>query len=199
MECRASETETVVALAATLDSLRTLLSDSVNLPPVRVLQSEAIAPTALQEVFSAMDQAWERTVCSVLSPSVVVEIDRLLNSSSPDLLRILQREDHENSHSDLIAWLLSPSKAPNVARHALLQLLELIAPVPSPERTAWQTAIDEALARGLVSVYREHPIGDTFSIDDNRRRLDILVSGPGFLIVIENKVWSEEHTTQTEA
>jgi hypothetical protein len=77
--------------------------------------------------------------------------------------------------------------------------LELIAPAPSPERTAWQTAIDEALARGLVSVYREHPIGDTFSIDDNRRRLDILVSGPGFLIVIENKVWSEEHTTQTEA
>ena len=73
------------------------------------------------------------------------------SSATPDLLRILGREDDENSHSDLIAWLLSPKRAPNVAPHALLHL---VAGLENADQ--WRRCINKAVASELVSIRHEN-------------------------------------------
>lgn len=41
-------------------------------------------------------------------------------------------------------------------------------------------------------------IAREFGDGDDLARVDITVSGPGFILAIENKVWSREHSDQTQ-
>jgi hypothetical protein len=56
-----------------------------------------------------------------------------------------------------------------------------------------------AIRRGSVSVRREFVFGREWTPDTSRDRIDLIVSGPGFMLAIENKLWSLEHDGQTTA
>ena len=148
----------------------------------------------LRDLFQALHLGWRQRVTRILGTDKLRAARRLLSSPSPDLLRILGREDDENSHSDLIAWLLTPRRAPSVAPRALRKLVSTL-----EDADRWNTHLD---ARGnelneLISVRREVYLGKEIAGVDDRCRIDILVCGPGFVLAFENKVWSIEHSDQT--
>lgn len=196
------------AIAASLrDILRRL--DGIDLDATRALsgvvrefRSETQA-TSLRVLFEELQRALRAHVGAVLGPAKVAVVARLLSSPTPDLLRILGREDHENSHSDLIAWLLTPHKAPIIALHALRQLTSrLFERDPSGAKVStgmrWGARLADAVADDSVSVRRELVIARELAGADDRSRVDIVVSGPGFVLSIENKIWSKEHSDQTK-
>lgn len=180
-------------------SLRTILGrfDAMDLNPIPDFVRE-FWPVAqverLRDLFQALQLGWRQRVTRILGADKLRAAKRLLSSPSPDLLRILGREDEENSHSDLIAWLLTPRRAPSVAPRALRKLVSTL-----EDADRWNTHFD---ARGhelneLISVRREVHLGKEIAGDDDRCRIDILVCGPGFVLALENKVWSHEHSDQT--
>ena len=147
---------------------------------------------ALRALFDGLQDGWNKRVARILGTPKLSLVQRLVSSPSPDVLRILGREHDENSHSDLIAWLLSPYRAPNIAPSALRALASRFS-----QATAWTTCIDSAVASGAISVRREMQIGRELANSSDLCRVDLVVSGPGFVLAIENKVWSYEHSDQT--
>lgn len=119
---------------------------------------------------------------------------RLLNDPAPDLLGVIQREDDENSHSAVLRWLFDPRKAPKLAPVALRCLVTRFR-----EALTWRSAVRDGIALGCVSVRREVVIGHDMGQDDNKDRIDLVISGPDFVIGIENKVWALEHDEQTHS
>jgi hypothetical protein len=150
--------------------------------------------TRLYGLLESLHQGWRRHVLRVLGERKVELAKKLLDSPAPDLLRILGRDDDENAHSDLIAWLLNPARAPTVAPAALHALVEKFA-----EPAKWIGNIDRAVAKQLVSVRREVVIAREYADEDDLRRIDVVISGADFVFAIENKVWTKEHTDQTRA
>jgi hypothetical protein len=146
----------------------------------------------LREVFAGLQRGWRARVYSVLGAEMVATAARLLTSPAPDLLRILGKEDDENAHSDLIAWLLNPRTAPVVAPHALFRLAARF------EDERWRRRLENAIKAESISVRREVVIARDFCAGDDLARVDISISGPGFILAIENKVWSREHDDQTQ-
>lgn len=146
----------------------------------------------LREVFSGLQRGWQERVRHVLGIDKVQVVARLLASPAPDLLHILGKEDDENAHSDLIAWLLNPGKAPVIAPHALRRLAARL------DDDNWRSRVADAVVTGSLSVRREVVIAREFGDGDDLARVDITISGPGFIFAIENKVWSHEHGDQTQ-
>lgn len=146
----------------------------------------------LREVFAGLQRGWQDRVRLVLGLDKVPIVARLLASPAPDLLRILGKEDDENAHSDLIAWLLNPRKAPVIAPHALRRLAARL------EDDLWRSRVADAVATDSLSVRREVKIAREFGDGSDLDRVDITISGPGFILAIENKVWSREHGDQTQ-
>ena len=100
-------------------------------------------------------------------------------SGPADLMTVLGRERDELSHSDVLAWLLTPFR-PHGFGDALIRRLSSI---------VWP---DEPLPQGPVTVERERQdaIGGT--------RADLLVWIGSALVVIENKVFAVEGREQCE-
>lgn len=157
---------------------------------VREYRSEHDA-TQLRAVFAGLQAGWRERVHRILGVERVPIVARLLSSPAPDVMRILGREDDENAHSDLIAWLLNPRKASVIAPHALRRLVGRL------DDELWRSRMADAVATDSISVRREVVVAREFSDGDDLARVDITVSGPGFLLLIENKVWSNEHSDQT--
>lgn len=147
----------------------------------------------LREVFASLQCGWQDRVRRVLGADKVPVVARLLASPAPDLLRILGKEDDENAHSDLIAWLLNPRKAPVVAPHALRRLAARL------DDEDWRARVADAVATDSLSIRREVKIARDFGDGDDLDRVDITIAGPGFILAIENKVWSREHGDQTRS
>jgi hypothetical protein len=146
----------------------------------------------LRQVFAGLQRGWQERVRRVLGVDKVPIVARLLASPAPDLLRILGKEDDENAHSDLIAWLLNPRKAPVVAPHALRRLAARL------DDDNWRARVADAVATDSLSIRREVKIARDFGDGNDLDRVDITISGPGFILAIENKVWSREHGDQTQ-
>jgi hypothetical protein len=128
------------------------------------------------------------------SPEELERLRLLLDFPAPDFLAALGRANDENSHSDVIAFLLNPRSSPGIAPVALERLAHHL---PTPE--VWSRLFAEAVERDELSVRREVQIGrfwaeDTSALD----RIDIVISGRGFVLAIENKVWAREHDRQTD-
>jgi hypothetical protein len=117
---------------------------------------------------------------------------RLLGSSIPDFLSALGRADEENSHSDILRWLLDPAAAPSVAKAVLFGLVRRF---EQPE--IWADKLHGAIALGTVSVRREFVYGREWVGTSDLDRIDLLISGPGLVIAIETKLWATEHNEQT--
>jgi hypothetical protein len=189
--------------AAIASSLRTILErlDAADLRGAQALSGlvREFQPQQqverLRDLLGSLQSAWRRHVADFLGEKKIRLLVRLLSSPTPDVLRILGREDDENSHSDLIAWLLTPHRAPVVAPAALHGLVEKLA---LPDE--WVAKIDRTVAKQLVSVRREVVMAREYADDrDNLKRIDIVISGPDFVLAIENKVWTVEHGDQTTA
>jgi hypothetical protein len=187
--------------AAVAKSVKHILErlDTVDLKAVRALsgvvreyRTEHDA-NKLRDVFARLRSGWEERVLRILGVDRVPVVARLLSSPAPDVMRILGREDDENAHSDLIAWLLTPRKAPVIAPHALRLLVSRL------EGDEWKARVADAVATDSISVRREVVIAREFGDGNDLSRVDITVSGPGFFLAIENKVWSHEHADQTLA
>lgn len=181
-------------------SVRLLLAeiDRTDLDAVRALSGHIreyrphSQAEALRSIFASLQEGWREFVTRSLGKAKLRALYRLLASPTPDVLRILGREDDENSHSDLIAWLLSPQRAPTIAKHALVALTAAL-----PDATEWAKRIEAAASAGLISVRREMLIGRDLAGSDDLCRVDVALSGPGFVLAIENKVWASEHWDQT--
>lgn len=181
-------------------SVREVLAavDSVDVEAVRARSSmvrefrSTEHAQRLSALMGSLQVALQRHVAGVLGPTKTTAVRRLLDSPAPDVLRILGREDHENSHSDLIAWLLNPRRAPVIALHALRRLTARL-----DDAATWASALADAVADDAVSVRREYILHGRDLVE--QRRIDIVVSGPRFVLAIENKVWANEHTDQTVA
>jgi hypothetical protein len=158
---------------------------------VREFRSETQLET-LRDLLQGIQDGWRKRVLRVFGDDKLLALHKLLGSPSPDLLRILGREDDENSHSDLNAWLLMPRRAPTIAPFALRRLVSCFDNAPE-----WHARIDSAVGGDLISVRREMLIARDLGDGDDLCRVDIVVSGPGFVLAIENKVWSYEHSDQT--
>jgi len=180
------------AIATSVKLILSKLGGNHLMPRTMVGHVPEAQVTALKDLFVGLSSGWRKRVARILGQEKLALVTRLLASPTPDLLRILGREDHENSHSDLIAWLLTPWRAPAIAPMALRRL---VSSFEQPE--AWRTVLDTALAADVMSIRREMPIGRELANSDDWCRVDIVVSGPGFVIAIENKVWSTEHSDQT--
>lgn len=148
----------------------------------------------LRDVFEGIHRGLKTYVTRVLGHDKIELLLRLLSSSVPDMLNILGRSADENAHSDLIAWLLDPRRAPTIARHALRRLATYL---PDHPEESWPAHLAEAVATESISIRREVVIARDFQDAGDLSRVDIVVSGPRFMLAIENKIWSREHSDQT--
>jgi hypothetical protein len=137
--------------------------------------------------------AWRRRAKAILGEQRIGALRELLAHPAPDLLTLLGRGHDENSHSDIVRWLLSPASAPNVAPFALRGLVQLF-----DNKEHWAKPLEQAIAMGTVSVRREYVYGREWENSDALDRIDLVVTAPGFTIAIENKVWATEHDAQTQ-
>ncbi len=146
----------------------------------------------LRRVSLAITGAWKQRLVATLGTDRMDALRELLRDDVPDMLGVLDRQDDENSHSDVIAWLLHPRRAPGVAPFVLSALAAFL-----PEPMRWRAAFQAAIASDQLTVRRELTIGRDWDGTDDKRRLDIVVTGPGLFLAIENKLWSIEHEAQT--
>jgi hypothetical protein len=187
---------------AIADSLKAILAklDAVDVSAMSALSSvvreyrpEAQA-VALRQFFEELQSGLRQHARGILGAEKIDLVVRLLDSPAPDLLRILGREDDENSHSDLIAWLLNPRKAPVVAPSALAHLVGRFG-----DADLWREKLALAIRRDSLSVRREFLIARELAGEADLARVDVVVTGPGIVLAIENKVWAHEHSEQTRA
>ena len=115
-----------------------------------------------------------------------------LSHAVPDLLNVLGKTNEENANSDMIRWLLDPRQAKVIAPAALRALVRTL-----DKTTEWQGLIAAAVQQHTLSVRREYAIFTEDADEEALGRLDLLISGPGFKLIIENKVGSDEHDNQT--
>ncbi len=127
--------------------------------------------------------------------------------SQPSIFSALGVSRHENTHSNFLAWLLTPKPEKNnhgLGDLPLRKFLETLTLACALPHSAGKIAPDlsAAIATGAytlsdVAVEREKHIGAS--------RLDIYISGKiefddaqrSFAIIIENKVKTSEHDSQT--
>jgi len=129
----------------------------------------------------------------VLGRERIAALRRLLALQAPDWLDVLSRSSDENSHSSVLAWLLSPRTAPAIARCALN---DIVGQFEGAED--WKRALAIALDTDTLSVRREYVFGREWVGTCDLDRIDLVLTGPGMTIAIENKTRASEHCGQTE-
>ena len=147
----------------------------------------------LRDFISTLRSAVWGRVETALGPRKLGVLRRLLTHPAPDILGVLGRANDENSHSEVLRWLLDPKDARGVAPSALRALVATL-----DDAQGWQQLVATAANHDSLSVRREYAFGRewaTGSLD----RIDIVITGPGFVIAIENKVAAAEHDNQTHA
>lgn len=130
---------------------------------------------------------------SQIDESDRAQLRSMLSFPAPDYLDALNAADSENAHSDVLAHLLSPRRSPGFGPAALGRLARFL---PRPDH--WAALIAEGLRRDEISVRREVRTGAFWEQGRSLDRLDIVISAKKFVIVIENKLWSQEHNEQTD-
>ncbi|MGQ8367363.1 PD-(D/E)XK nuclease family protein [Glaciecola sp. 1036] len=105
-----------------------------------------------------------------------------LNLSKPNLFEILKISNTEIRHSNFLAWLLSPSQSHQLRDTFLKWFLKDIF---SDSRVEWidEFSVDSIDTSKLI-IHREF------------RHIDLVLETNDFIVVIENKMWSKEHSNQ---
>ena len=180
----------VERLRAFLEGLRSL--DLTASHHGMTLAYNTVSQKQLASVLANLSLAVGNHVASLLGTTKLRSFRTLLSDPFPDLLALTGRSNDENAHSSALAWLLDIRQAPTVAPHALRALATFL-----NEPDEWRRRLADATAKGTVSVRREVMMGREASDLSACDRIDLLISGPDFLIAIENKIWSHEHDSQT--
>lgn len=125
-----------------------------------------------------------QTIISKLS-SLIKDpaIERLdLTLSNPNFFEILRVAHTEIRHSNFLAWMLDPRQNHNIGDTFLKWFLKDIF---SNQRVTWinEFQVDSLDTKNLV-IHREY------------KNIDLLIEAAEFIVVIENKLWSKEHTNQ---
>ena len=111
------------------------------------------------------------------------DLERLdIEMNAPNFFQILKVERREIRHSNFLAWLLDPNGS-----HGLSELFTkwFFRDIFSDEKVAWMTEFDvEDINFNQILVKREW------------RDIDVLIETLDFVVVIENKVDSGEHSDQ---
>lgn len=110
-------------------------------------------------------------------------LERLdLTLSKPNIFEILRIAHTEIRHSNFIAWMLDPNQNHNLRDTFLKWFLK---DVFSDSRVEWinEFRVDSLDTDNLL-VHREY------------KNIDLLLETPDFVVVIENKFWSKEHSNQ---
>jgi len=122
-----------------------------------------------------------RTYLSTLIRSPDLEKISLM-LAKPNIFEILRLSHHEIRHSNFLAWLLDPSQSHNLGDTLLKWFLK---EVFQDEKVAW---IDEFEVDGVrtqdIVIHREF------------KHIDLLIEFPDWVVVIENKFGSSEHSNQ---
>jgi hypothetical protein len=186
------------------DRTRVLESVSMVLDKLRQLAGKGTVPGVVEEYRSReqaesltrllldLQHGWERRVAVKLGPKKLEILKRLMGRSVPDFLHLLGRERDENTNSSVLAWLLDPRHAPTLALPALCALAKFL-----DETVTWSRLFTQAVASSCLSVKREYTIAREWTAEDSTDRPDLVVSGPGFVLCLENKVSAREHSGQT--
>ncbi|WP_164084685.1 PD-(D/E)XK nuclease family protein [Alteromonas flava] len=110
-------------------------------------------------------------------------LERLdLTISKPNIFEILRIAHTEIRHSNFLAWVLNPNQSHNLRDSFLKWFLK---DVFSDSRVPWinEFRVDSIETDKLV-VHREY------------KNIDLLLETSDFVVVIENKLWSKEHSNQ---
>lgn len=112
-----------------------------------------------------------------------ISFDRLeLSLGQTNIFSILNVQNSELRHSNFIAWLLDPKGSHNLGSIFLKRFLRQVF---ASKRFSEINSLDvETLNLDSVEVFREW------------KHIDILVKSDEFLVCIENKVFSKEHSNQ---
>jgi hypothetical protein len=187
-----------------MDRTRVLESVYMVLDKLRQSAGREIVPGVVEEyrpreqaesltrLLLDLQHGWERRVAIKLGPKKLKTLRRLMARSVPDFLRLLGRERDENTNSRVLEWLLDPRHAPTLALPALCALAEFL-----DETAKWSRHLTEAAASNCLSVKREYTLAREWTAEDSTDRLDLVISGPGFVLGLENKVSAREHSGQT--
>lgn len=148
----------------------------------------------LHRTVEELHRAWYRRLHETLGPAKAAAVRTLLDGPSPELLGMFGKHEDENAHSDVLRWLLDPACAPSTA---VATIKAIVARLENADR--WASLIDDAVKRRLLAVRREVVLGrEGLGHATSLSRIDVLVTGPGFALAIENKVRSMEHDGQTK-
>jgi hypothetical protein len=121
---------------------------------------------------------WEVELSSMAAEQDLMVRDGRWVSGPEDMLSIIGRSRREIYHSAILAWLLDP-----LARHGLgISLLQSLL-----AECGRNVGSDE-----LRTVRCE------LEVQEDKTRADIVVSGPGFTLVVENKVDAGEQDRQCD-
>ena len=99
-----------------------------------------------------------------------------------NIFSIFKHEGHEDANSNMLAWLLDANEKHGLKDAFIMALIEKL----NIDSTAFKTA----------KVYREYTFTDEDEKDKKARRIDILIKTAENILVIENKIYSSEHTGQ---
>lgn len=99
-----------------------------------------------------------------------------------NIFSIFKHEGHEDANSNMLAWLLDANEKHGLKDAFIMALIEKL----NIDSTAFKTA----------KVYREYTFTDGDEKDKKARRIDILIKTAENILVIENKIYSSEHTGQ---
>lgn len=103
---------------------------------------------------------------------------------TPNIFSIFKHEGHEDANSNMLAWLLDANEKHGLKDAFIMALIEKLNIDSTPFKTA--------------KVYREYTFTDEDEKDKKARRIDILIKTENStnILVIENKIYSSEHTGQ---
>jgi hypothetical protein len=110
-------------------------------------------------------------------------LERLdLTLCKPNLFEILRISHNEIRHSNFLAWMLDPQQSHNLGDTFLKWFLK---DVFSDQRVTWinEFKVDSLDTNDLV-IHREY------------KNIDLLLETSQFVVIIENKLWSKEHSNQ---
>lgn len=110
-------------------------------------------------------------------------LERLdLTLSKPNIFEILRISHAEIRHSNFLAWLLDPQQSHNLGNTFLKWFLK---DVFSDQRVTWinEFKVDSINTNDVV-IHREY------------KNIDLLIETTSFVVIIENKFWSKEHSDQ---
>ena len=101
-----------------------------------------------------------------------------------NIFSIFKHERHEDANSNMLAWLLDANEKHGLKDAFIMALIEKLNIDSTPFKTA--------------KVYREYTFTDGDEKDKKARRIDILIKTENStnILVIENKIYSSEHTGQ---